>query len=59
MCIRDSAGTYRLFFDFSHNGVVRTAAFTVIVPDRMSTTEKSMTETSMTETSMTEAHEGH
>lgn len=24
-------GTYRLFFDFSHNGTVRTAAFTVVV----------------------------
>ena len=54
-----TAGTYRLFFDFSHDGVVRTAAFTVIVPDQMSMTETSMTETSMTETSMTEAHEGH
>lgn len=29
-----TAGTYRLFFDFSHNGEVRTAAFTVVVPDR-------------------------
>ena len=28
-----SAGTYRLFFDFSYGGVVRTAAFTVVVPD--------------------------
>jgi len=27
-----SAGTYRLFFDFSHNSQVRTAAFTVVVP---------------------------
>ena len=26
-------GTYRLFFDFSHEGTVRTAAFTVEVPD--------------------------
>ena len=26
-----SAGTYRLFFDFSHQGVVRTAAFTIDV----------------------------
>ncbi|MCU1503606.1 MAG: hypothetical protein JWM12_2960 [Ilumatobacteraceae bacterium] len=26
-------GTYRLFFDFSHDGNVRTAAFTVVVPD--------------------------
>lgn len=26
-----TAGTYRLFFDFSHNGTVRTAAFTVTV----------------------------
>ncbi len=26
-------GTYRLFFDFSHDGTVRTAAFTVEVPD--------------------------
>jgi len=26
-----TAGTYRLFFDFSHDGIVRTAAFTVIV----------------------------
>jgi hypothetical protein len=24
-----SAGTYRLFLDFQHDGVVRTAAFTV------------------------------
>ncbi len=28
-----TAGTYRLFFDFSHDGSVRTAAFTVVVPD--------------------------
>ena len=28
-----SAGTYRLFFDFSHQGTVRTAAFTVEVAD--------------------------
>jgi hypothetical protein len=28
-----TAGTYRLFLDFLHNGTVRTAAFTVIVPD--------------------------
>jgi hypothetical protein len=28
-----TAGTYRLFFDFSHGGHVRTAAFTVEVPD--------------------------
>jgi hypothetical protein len=28
-----SAGTYRLFFDFSHNGIVHTATFTVVVPD--------------------------
>jgi hypothetical protein len=28
-----SAGTYRLFLDFSHGGQVRTAAFTVTVPD--------------------------
>lgn len=28
-----TAGTYRLFFDFSHDGTVRTAAFTVTVPD--------------------------
>jgi hypothetical protein len=27
-----SAGTYRLFFDFSHGGTVHTAAFTVLVP---------------------------
>ena len=27
-----SAGTYRLFFDFSHDGTVRTASFTVDVP---------------------------
>ena len=27
-----SAGTYRLFLDFQHDGVVRTAAFTVEVP---------------------------
>jgi hypothetical protein len=26
-----SAGTYRLFFDFSHDGSVRTAAYTVVV----------------------------
>ena len=26
-----SAGTYRLFFDYSHNGTVRTASFTVDV----------------------------
>jgi hypothetical protein len=29
-----SAGTYRLFLDFAHGGSVRTAAFTVEVPDR-------------------------
>jgi hypothetical protein len=28
-----SAGSYRLFLDFRHGGVVRTAAFTVHVPD--------------------------
>ena len=28
-----SAGTYRLFLDFAHGGQVRTAAFTVEVPD--------------------------
>jgi hypothetical protein len=28
-----TAGTYRLFFDFSHDGVVRTAPFTVVVGD--------------------------
>ena len=28
-----SAGTYRLFLDFLHDGKVRTAAFTVVVPD--------------------------
>jgi hypothetical protein len=28
-----TAGTYRLFLDFAHDGVVRTAAFTVNVPD--------------------------
>jgi hypothetical protein len=28
-----TAGTYRLFFDFAHGGVVRTASFTVVVPD--------------------------
>jgi hypothetical protein len=27
-----TAGVYRLFMDFSHGGVVRTAAFTVVVP---------------------------
>jgi hypothetical protein len=26
-----TAGTYRLFLDFQHDGVVRTAAFTVVV----------------------------
>jgi hypothetical protein len=28
-----TAGTYRLFFDFSHDGTVRTASFTVAVAD--------------------------
>lgn len=28
-----TAGTYRLFFDFSHNEQVRTASFTIVVPD--------------------------
>lgn len=28
-----TAGTYRLFFDFSHDGTVRTASFTVTVTD--------------------------
>ena len=39
-----TAGTYRLFFDFSHEGAVRTAAFTVNVGET---------------TSMTTPHEGH
>ena len=29
-----TAGTYRLFLDFSHNDQVRTAAFTVVVPEQ-------------------------
>jgi hypothetical protein len=33
-----TAGNYRLFFDFSHGGVVRTAAFTVVVGEAMSPT---------------------
>ncbi len=33
-----TAGTYRLFLDFSHDGTVRTAAFTVTVPDGHETT---------------------
>ncbi len=32
-----TAGAYRLFFDFSHNGEVHTAAFTVVVPVAAST----------------------
>jgi hypothetical protein len=28
-----TAGTFRLFLDFAHDGEVRTAAFTVVVPD--------------------------
>jgi hypothetical protein len=32
-----TAGTYRLFLDFSHGGRVRTAAFTVEVPDTPAT----------------------
>ena len=32
-----TAGTFRLFFDFSHDGEVRTAAFTVVVPDAAAT----------------------
>ena len=34
-----SAGTYRLFLDFAHGGQVRTAAFTVEVPDRSTADE--------------------
>ena len=49
-----TAGTYRLFFDFSHDGVVRTAAFTVVVPD-----VTSMLGTAASETSMSESHEDH
>lgn len=44
-----TAGIYRLFFDFSHGGAVRTAAFTLVVPDGMS----------MAETSTPESHEDH
>jgi hypothetical protein len=33
-----SAGAYRLFFDFSHNGTVRTAAFTINVAEAGSPT---------------------
>lgn len=38
-----TAGTYRLFFDFSHNGEVRTAAFTVIVPEATDDPHDTMT----------------
>lgn len=31
-----TAGSYRLFFDFSHDGVVRSASFTIEVPHAMS-----------------------
>jgi hypothetical protein len=36
-----TAGTYRLFFEFAHNGEVRTAAFTVEVPDAGASTTPS------------------
>ena len=38
-----SAGTYRLFFDFSHAGAVRTASFTVDVPSTADGMESSTT----------------
>jgi hypothetical protein len=34
-----TAGTYRLFLDFRHGGVVRTATFTVVVPAGTTATE--------------------
>jgi len=37
-----TAGTYRLFFDFSHADVVRTASFTVTVPEATSGTGSTM-----------------
>ncbi|KOV74266.1 hypothetical protein ADL00_02690 [Streptomyces sp. AS58] len=39
-----SAGTYRLFLDFQHNGTVRTAAFTVPTSKTASATESADTE---------------
>jgi hypothetical protein len=36
-------GTYRLFFDFSHDGAVHTAAFTVAVPESAAATTSTMT----------------
>ncbi len=49
-----SAGTYRLFLDFSHDGAVHTAAFTVVVPNGPQ--HSSTDATTMT---MTVASEGH
>jgi len=48
-----TAGTYRLFFDFSHDGVVRTAAFTVVVGDG------TITNASSPASSTADSHGGH
>jgi hypothetical protein len=47
-----SAGTFRLFLDFAHHGEVRTAAFTVVVPDAPPT----QGEASMSTSSHVEGH---
>lgn len=39
-----TAGTYRLFFDFSHEGTVRTGAFTVTVGDETGNTDGTIAE---------------
>ncbi|HEX4981622.1 MAG TPA: hypothetical protein VFV63_07990 [Ilumatobacteraceae bacterium] len=47
-----TAGTFRLFLDFAHDGEVRTAAFTVVVPDAPPTHG----DASMTTSSHVEGH---
>jgi hypothetical protein len=51
-----SAGDYRLFFDFSHRGEVRTAAFTVHVA---ASDEPAAATATTTTSSATAAHAGH
>jgi len=53
-----SAGTYRLFLDFSHDGVVRTASFTVDVPNAVATTSEGMTPATDDPANTDPAHEG-
>jgi hypothetical protein len=46
-----TAGRYRLFFDFSHNGQVHTTAFTIDVPDAVAVGGGSLDNTHSSETS--------